>query len=158
MNERQEAILSELKDKFDALNQTTSVKGNILDIASLQKDMADAKTMRAEIELYNEAFLKEFSTIFQESCGKLKEDLERLGIECRLHETQLCMGPLIANYSPVSYVKSTELIALPDNSHVSKTTKFMFSWSTYSCDTLEELCSLRTFSERLKDLLRKVKP
>ena len=134
MNKRQEKLIAELMNQFELLNERNEVKSTLIDLASIKKDVNDAKKERIEIENHNRVLLHELRLNFIEKIKQVKEELESIGVLCKLRDDdyphlQIGMylyGDSLLRYDQsfyLSYYKRSVYVELSDGSSIEKITK-----------------------------------
>lgn len=168
MNKRQEKLIAELMNQFELLNERNEVKSTLIDLASIKKDVDEAKKMRIEIENHNIVLLHELRLNFIEKIKQVKEELESIGVLCRLRNDDyphLQIGMYLHGDSLLCYDQSFHLsyytrsvyVELSDGSSVKKITKMeIYMDHGKYFDSVDELVRTDKFMDKIKFFASKV--
>jgi len=169
MNTRQAKLISELTNQFEMLNERNNVKTTLIDIASIRKDLDEAKQIRQEIESHNEILLSELRSNFVSKLKQVKEELESIGIlsvltdddypnlKIGMYRYQDSLLPYDSSFF-ISYYTSKKHIYLSDNTSVEKIVglNIHITHGEYF-NSVDELVKTEKFIDRIKVLAKKNK-
>ena len=168
MNKRQEKLIAELMNQFELLNERNEVKSTLIDLASIKKDVSDAKKMRIEIENHNRVLLHELRLNFIEKIKQVKEELESIGVLCKLRDDNhphLQIGMYLYNGSLLhhdyhfylGYYERSIYVDLSDGSSIKKITNIdIYMNHGEYFNSVDELVRTDKFMDKIKFFTSKV--
>lgn len=157
MKKRQEELVEEIISKFEKLNDAKSFKGSILDLDKLIGDQEESDAIRKEIEICNEALMKELRRNFQEKCEELSKDLNILNVPNSFKDNEkriFIIGDSYTNKAINLEIKS-EIIRLPNNENVCKYVSEQLSMGNVNTNSFEKMIESNLFQQTIKRYIDK---